>query len=126
MGEQDTLLNAVIGAVATAVLSGFVPFAPVLGGAIAGYLEGGTRNEGFRVGAISGVIGLVLGAVFFAIVLLFLVVFVAATEVPNLFGAFGLLFLLLGAIVSTVYTVGLSALGGWVGNYVKFETNIGH
>nr|WP_310918613.1 DUF5518 domain-containing protein [Haloarcula sp. S1CR25-12] len=43
MGEHDTLLNAVIGVVASVVL-GFVPFSTVLGGAVAGYLEGGTTT----------------------------------------------------------------------------------
>jgi hypothetical protein len=41
MGAGDTFVNAMTGAVATALLSGSVPLAPLLGGGIAGYLEGG-------------------------------------------------------------------------------------
>lgn len=36
----NTFLNALIGAAAS-VLLGFIPFSPILGGGIAGYLEGG-------------------------------------------------------------------------------------
>jgi hypothetical protein len=53
MGEGDTLLNAVIGAVVTVVLS-FTTVSPILGGAVAGYLQQESRRDGARVGAISG------------------------------------------------------------------------
>jgi len=123
MGEHDTLLNAVIGAVASMVLS-FVPLSPVLGGAVAGYLQGGTRSDGLRVGAISGLLGLLVGAVFFG---LFFVVFGAylfGMGAPRAFSAFGLLFVLVAAVISALYTVGLSAVGGWLGNYAKYEMDI--
>ncbi len=123
MGEHDTLLNAVIGAVASVVLS-FVPFSPVLGGAVAGYLEGGTGSDGLRVGAISGVLSLVVGAVFFALFFVAFGAFLFGYGAPRLFSAVGLLFLLVAAVVSALYTVGLSALGGWLGNYAKCELDI--
>ncbi|WP_324757517.1 DUF5518 domain-containing protein [Haloarcula sp. GH36] len=124
MGEQDTLLNAVIGAVATAVLSSFVPFAPLFGGAIAGYLEGGDRNDGLRVGTISGVIGLVVVMVFFG---LFFVMFGLFTlEAPLAFGALGIVVFLVAIVGGLLYIVGLSAAGGWLGNYVKYDTDIGN
>lgn len=47
------LLNAVVGAVAGLVL-GFVPLSPGIGGAMAGYLQGGSRGDGLRVGAVAG------------------------------------------------------------------------
>lgn len=126
MAEHDTLLNAAIGAVATAVLSSFVPFAPLFGGALSGYLEGGTRNDGLRVGAISGVIGLVLSAILLGLFFLFFILILAGGGAPRAFGAFGFLFFLVGFLFTAVYMVGLSALGGWLGNYVKYETDIGN
>ncbi|MBX0294487.1 DUF5518 domain-containing protein [Haloarcula nitratireducens] len=126
MAEQDTLLNAVIGAVATALLSSFVPFAPVFGGALAGYLQGGDRNDGLRVGVVSGLIGLVFSAIVAVFVFVVLFGLVLSGGMPVGFGAFGFAFLVLVGLFSAVYVVGLSALGGWLGNYVKYETDIGN
>ncbi|EMA29922.1 DUF5518 domain-containing protein [Haloarcula japonica] len=126
MGEGDTFVNAVIGAVATALLSGFVPLAPLLGGGIAGYLEGGERDDGVRVGFLSGVIGLAISLVFFVIVFVFLAaVLTFVPEALGVFGAMGLLVLVLGTLTTAAYFLGLSALGGWLGNYVKYDTTIG-
>ena len=126
MAEGDTLVNALIGAVATALLSGFVPLAPLLGGGIAGYLEGGERDDGVRVGLLSGVVGLAISLVFFVVVFVFLTVFLAfAPEALGLFGAMGLLVLVLGTLTTAAYFLGLSALGGWLGNYVRYDTTIG-
>ncbi|QIO23309.1 DUF5518 domain-containing protein [Haloarcula sp. JP-L23] len=125
MAEQDTLLNAVIGAVATAILSGFVPFAPVFGGALAGYLEGGDRDDGLRVGAISGAIGLVFTLVVFAFVGMVFLGFLLG-GMPMRMGAVGVVFFVVAAVFAAVYVVGLSALGGWLGNYVKYDTDLGN
>jgi len=124
MAEHDTLLNAVIGAVATALLSSFVPFAPLFGGAIAGYLEGGTRSDGLRVGTISGLIGLVLTAIVAGFFFFIFLAFVLGYGGSGVFGAFGLLVVVFGLVITAVYIVGLSALGGWLGNYVKYDTDI--
>jgi len=121
MAEGDTLVNAVIGAVATAVLSGFVPFAPLFGGGIAGYLEGGTRDDGLRAGVVSGALGLAVTLVFAVLVL---TVFGVLAGVPMRMGAFGLFGLLFVGLFGTVYIVGLSAAGGWLGNYVKYDTDL--
>jgi len=51
MNTDNTLLNAVIGAVATIGLS-FTGISPVLGGALAAYLDGGDTENGLRVGAL--------------------------------------------------------------------------
>ncbi|WP_058997039.1 DUF5518 domain-containing protein [Haloarcula sp. CBA1127] len=126
MAEGDTFVNAIIGAVATALLSGFVPLAPLLGGGIAGYLEGGERDDGVRVGLLSGVVGLAISLVFFVVVFVFLTVVLAlAPEALGVFGAMGLLVLVLGTLTTAAYFLGLSALGGWLGNYVRYDTTIG-
>ncbi len=126
MAEGDTFVNAVLGAVTTLVLTPLVPFAPVLGGLVAGYLEGGDRDAGLRVGAVSGAVALlplVLVAVFAANVFLF---FVGVSMGPGrMLGGLGVLALAVGVVIVAVYTVGLSTLGGWLGNYVKYDTDIG-
>jgi uncharacterized membrane protein len=129
MAEGDTLVNVVVGAVATVALSGVIPFSPLFGGGIAGYLQGGDRSEGLRVGAISGVVAFVPVAAVGLLVFVFVVTaFVggAASGAPRAFGAFGALTAFGGVLVgflSVVYIVGLSALGGWLGNYVKYDTD---
>jgi len=60
-----------IGAVATIGLS-FTGISPVLGGALAAYLDGGDTENGLRVGALSGGIASLPVAAFLAIALLFL------------------------------------------------------
>lgn len=114
--NSNTILNALIGAIAGVVLS-FIPLSTVLGGAIAGYLEGGDGGGGVRVGAIAGAIMLIP---FVFIGLLFVSFFVGFGPggAPTVFGVVMFLFLLLGA----VYTVGLSAVGGYLGIYVRNET----
>jgi len=119
MGESDTLLNAGIGAVVTIVTS-FLPFSPVLGGAVAGYLQGGTRTEGAKIGGISGAISL-LPMLFFGFIVMLFLFGIAPAE-----GGIAFVFLLLVAgTFAAAYTIGLGALGGYVGVYVLEETDIG-
>lgn len=124
MGEGDTLVNAVIGGIASVVLS-FVPLSPLLGGAVAGYLEGGSRNDGLRVGVYAGIVAaipLVLG-----VVLVLVASGVAVVGAGPRSGGGIALFLLVavGALVlGGLYTVGLSAAGGWLGNYLKQDTGL--
>jgi hypothetical protein len=117
MGEHDTMLNAVIGA-AVAIFASFVPFSTLVGGAVAGYLEGGTSSDGFRVGAISGGIQMLLVIVMGAIFLVFFSAVLASAGGSELIGV-GILFFLVAIVVAAVYTVGLSALGGWLGNELR-------
>lgn len=123
MAEGDTLANALLGAVVSIVLS-FTLVSPLLGGLLAGYLQGGDRGDGLRVGAISGVVALVpmLGFVFLVggVLGFFLV-----GGVPPSVGAVGVAFVLVVLVTSAAYTVGLSALGGWLGNYVRTDTDLG-
>lgn len=110
----NTLLNALIGAVVTVFTAFFVPLSPVLGGAIAGYLEGESAESGLRVGALSGAIALVP---LFIIVPLGLALFffepIAAVSLLVI-ATFVIGFL-------AVYTVGFSALGGLLGVYLYEE-----
>lgn len=103
----NTLINAVIGAVVSVVTS-FVPFSPILGGAVAAYLEEGTRSDAARVGALSG---LLLVVPFTPILL------VGVAMVPF---DFGLSFLAILVVLgfAAVYAVGFSALGGFLAAYV--------
>jgi hypothetical protein len=126
MAEGETLVNAVLGAVVSVVLAPLVPFAPVVGGMVAGYLEGGDRSAGLRVGALSGGVALVpllvLGVVLANV---FVFVLSGAVGVPRAVGGLGLVVLLLGTVFLAVYTVGLSTAGGWLGNYVRYDTDVG-
>ncbi len=127
MGEGDTILNAVLGAVASVVLGPVVPFAPVLGGAIAGYLQGGSRNDGIRVGAYAGLIALIplfllfmiVGSAFFAVMAGGM-----GMGMPGGFAGLGAIVLLMAFLFTALYTVGLCIIGGWLGNYVKHDTDI--
>lgn len=54
----------------------------------------------------------------------FLAAFLAfVPEALGLFGAAGLL--VLGTLSTAAYFLGLSALGGWLGSYVRYDTAIG-
>lgn len=110
---NSTGINALIGAIAGIVLS-FIPLSTVLGGAIAGYLEGGTPEDGLRVGALAGAI-MLLPFALFGLAALFLFGF---------FGGAPFFFLFVGGAaftVAVVYTVGFGALGGYLGVYVRDE-----
>ncbi|QLD85415.1 DUF5518 domain-containing protein [Natronomonas halophila] len=110
----NTILNGVIGGVVAVVLS-FIPLSPILGGAVAGYLEGGDQRDGLVVGTIAGVIALIPFVLFGMLAAVILIAPGAVRLVPLL-----AVFLFFVAI----YTVGLSALGGIVGIYVEDEFDL--
>jgi hypothetical protein len=112
----DTTTNAIIGAIVSVVTS-FVPLSPVLGGLVAGYLQKGTRMDGARVGGIAGLVAAAPIALLF--VSLIIGLFGASTAVGAGFEA-GLVAVALAvaAIVSTLYLVVLSAVGGYFGVYL--------
>ena len=119
MDTENALLNALVGAIATAVLS-FTGISPLLGGALAGYLN---EDDGLRVCAISGAIASipVVGLLLLVLVLLpFLGLFGFPLEVGIAAGGV----VVFGAIVvigGVAYTVVLSALGGLIGVYARKE-----
>ena len=123
MSDRSTLVNAFLGAVVSVVLA-FLPFSPVLGGGVAGYLE---RRDGVRVGATSGAITALPLALLLVAAVLFWSVFLIAPE-PVVAG--GLLFVTLvvfvGVVVVALYTVVLSAVGGYLGVYVYEEFDLGN
>lgn len=110
--SNGTLVNALVGAVVT-VVTAFLPFSPVLGGAVAGYLQGADRRTGLRVGAYSG---LVVSIPAFLLVVLAVTVFVAfPVGVPARGAVAVLVFAVVIGLVVVAYFAGLSALGGYVG-----------
>ncbi|TKX75906.1 hypothetical protein EXE46_02055 [Halorubrum sp. GN11_10-6_MGM] len=119
MDTENTLLNAVVGAIASALLS-FTGISPLLGGAVAGYLNG---DGGLRVGALSGAIASI-PIVGLLLLVLLLFPFFGFFGFPIEAGiAAGGVFIF-GAIIvigGVVYSVVLSALGGLLGVYVKNE-----
>ncbi|PSQ58660.1 MAG: hypothetical protein BRD23_06265 [Halobacteriales archaeon SW_9_67_25] len=126
MSPDDTLVHALLGAVVTVVVSPFVPFAPIVGGLIAGYLQGGDRDDGLWVGTVSGAIALVpLVVIAFLLANVFVFMVSGAMGPGRMVGGFGLVAIVVGLLFAAVYTVGLSALGGWLGNYVRYDTDIG-
>lgn len=114
MDTSNTYVNALIGAVVAVVVS-FIPFSPLLGGTVAGYLE---RRDGLRVGTIAG---LFTALPLLGLLVLFGGVVAALLGVGELFAG-GILFVgLVAFLFVTVYTVALSALGGVLGVYVAEE-----
>lgn len=121
---RSPLLNALIGGIAGIVFS-FIPLSPVLGGAIAGYLQDGTGESGMKVGAGAGLIMLFP----FLFIGLFLVMILGFGGISYSYGMnvgvtpiFIGLFGIFAIAITAVYTVGLSALGGYLGVYVRRET----
>lgn len=123
--NRSPVMNAIIGGIAGVLLS-FVPLSPLLGGGIAGYLQHGTRKNGLKVGAWAGLVMLV-PFIFIGFLLMMLLGLggISATYgvhmgvTPVVVAFFGLV--LIG--LSAIYTVGLSALGGYLGVYVWEEVN---
>ncbi|MFD1588773.1 DUF5518 domain-containing protein [Halorientalis brevis] len=122
MGEGDTGMNALVGAAVT-VLATFTGFAPLLGGAVAGYLN---RRDGVKAGALSGVIAsipiLVVATFIFGGILAFMPFSGGMMGPgPGFAGAMGIVAVTFGLGSFLLYTVGLGALGGYLGEYLYRE-----
>lgn len=133
MADGDTWLNALLGAVVNLLVASIVPLAPVFAGGVAGYLEGGSRGDGLRVGAMVGDIALVPVVLFF---FLFGGLLDIAVQVPIMVGGIpGTVLLMIPGsggwaftfllVAGPLIVVGLGAAGGWLGNYIRHETDIG-
>lgn len=113
--SPNTLLNGLVGGIAGVMLA-FVPFSTVLGGAIAGYLEGGDSTSGAKVGALAGLVAFVPFVVIIAVGL----VFVPVISGPGGGVQFALwVMVLLIGLVAAIYTVGPGIVGGVLGVYLK-------
>lgn len=106
--HQGLWTSALLGAVVTFVTS-FVPFSPVIGGGVAGYVRRGSREVGARTGAISGLVATVPLVVVFAFVGIGIL-----TTGGAMTGFVGAVFLL-SLLVSAAYFVVLGGLGGYLG-----------
>ncbi|RKD97669.1 DUF5518 domain-containing protein [Halopiger aswanensis] len=102
----NTSVNALVGGVVGIVLS-FIPGSAFVGGALAGYLEGGDSGDGLRVGALAGLVMLVPMTLFW----LFAMTMVLGTGMPGTMGGF--VFVVLAFLV--LYTLGLSTVGAIIG-----------
>lgn len=116
----NTLLNGLVGGVVAVVLS-FLPFSTVLGGAVAGYLEGGETADGVKVGAIAGLVSFVPIALFVSVIGLFVpIVTVVDGTGPGLGAGLAVwLGLVAVLVVVAIYALGFSILGGVIGVYLK-------
>lgn len=108
--------HALVGA-AVSVVTSFVPLSPLVGGGVAGYLERGDSTRTASVGAASGV---VMTAPFFLLAL-----FAAGGAGSGFealgegdFGGVAAAIVVVGALASLAFTVGLGALGGWIGGKI--------
>lgn len=117
---SDSTLHALLGAVVTVVAS-FVPFSPILGGGVAAYLSDADHTEGLRIGALSGVMATVPLLLFGLLAAVFLGFFALGLDGGVAFGIGGILLLIFGVVLTGIYTVGLSALGGYLAPYLVDE-----
>lgn len=123
MTEGNTLTNAFIGAIVTIITSPLLPLAPLAGGAVSGYLQGGDNRSGMTVGAIAGLIAYI--PLFLLLVLLgnlfaFVLVGGGGTG-PAIVGGAGLVVIIFIALAGLAYVVLLSLVGGFIGSYLNQE-----
>ena len=132
MSEGSTWVNSFIGGIISLVLGAFVPLVPLFGGGVAGYLQGGSRSDGLKVGVLAGLIAwipflLLMVVAAWVLSALNLAIPIMGPEgiILGFIGeSLGVLLIAVVAILSFIYFVGFSALGGWLGNYVKNDTDI--
>jgi len=123
MAEGDTLTNALIGAVVIFITTPIIPFAPLAGGAVSGYLEGRDTDGGIKVGAIAGLISIVPLLLILVLLgnLFAFIVAAGGAGIPSVVGGLGVAVLVAVGVGLLFYVVLLSAIGGWIGSYGKAE-----
>lgn len=110
-------INALVGVVAAFAWS-MLPLvgvlAPLVGGAVAGYLQNTGRGDGLKVGAVVGLVGTIPIVVVIVVVMSFLGV-VSLSEgglvAGGAIGVFGIVALVVVAVTNTA----VSAAGGFLG-----------
>ncbi|WP_255192748.1 DUF5518 domain-containing protein [Natronobeatus ordinarius] len=120
MASRHTFVTALVGAVVGVVLS-FLPFSTVIGGVVTGFLEGPDGRDATLAGALAGLIMFVPIGLFAFVALWFLGFGLGFAGLPIEGFLFLLLALGLGVSMVLVYTVGLAALGGYLGAYLARE-----
>ncbi|QLH80060.1 DUF5518 domain-containing protein [Halosimplex rubrum] len=104
------------------VVLSWIPFATVLGGGVAGYLQQGTRMGGAKVGAVSGLVAAV--PVFAVLGLVFSIFSFGAIVSGEALGTAVLVALALFALaVTAVVVAGTGAVGGYLGVYLRERTD---
>lgn len=56
MSGKRSVVHGFVGGGLAFLVGGIVPFSPIVGGAVAGYLEGGFRIAAVKVGALAGTV----------------------------------------------------------------------
>lgn len=105
---DSTLLIAIAGAIASIVTS-MIPFSPVLGGILCGWLVQDDEQRGAVVGGLSGLI-ISLPFAVFILPVLGLGLLSGSGE-----GIFAMIFIAFLLVVALLYTAGISAVGGFIG-----------
>lgn len=114
--SRRTGVNALIGGITSIVLA-FLPFSPLIGGFVAGYLHDADRSAAIRVGALAGLVALIPLLFVGLVVFLFVGGGLAIAGAPRASIVF-IFALFLGGTLALLYTVGLSAGGGYLGAIV--------
>lgn len=116
--SPHTGMNALIGGVVSIVLA-FLPFSPLIGGVVAGYLQDDDRRGSLRVGALAGLVALV-PLLFLGLFVFLFAGFGMMAGAPRM-GILFLFMIIVGGTFALLYAIGLSAAGGYLGAIVAEE-----
>lgn len=113
----QTVKNAGIGALVSLVLI-LVPFSTVVGGGVAGYLEGETRSSGALVG---GLAGLYYSILLFPMALIAVPLLVISPFGIPIVPGNSIVFVLVLLLIVYLYTIPTGVIGGILGKYLSTE-----